>query len=84
MTVASCPLDIGSVYTPLSSVSPYDFYGEDSFGYSSYGNPEFLMGTAGMFRGANGASSQVLAQIPEDELVLEVPVAAKMLRGRKM
>jgi hypothetical protein len=85
MSVADCPIDFGSsVYSPLSTISPYDFYGEDSYG-SFYANPSFMVGTAGsFFRSANPGQAQVLAQIPRDELVVEVPTKVRMMRGRKV
>eukprot|EP00291_Cryptomonas_curvata_P026895 CAMPEP_0172175180 /NCGR_PEP_ID=MMETSP1050-20130122/14074_1 /TAXON_ID=233186 /ORGANISM="Cryptomonas curvata, Strain CCAP979/52" /LENGTH=218 /DNA_ID=CAMNT_0012847233 /DNA_START=34 /DNA_END=690 /DNA_ORIENTATION=+ len=85
MSVADCPIDFGSsVYSPLSTISPYDFYGEDSYG-SFYANPSFMVGTAGsFFRSANPGQAQVLAQIPRDELVVEVPTKVHMMRGRKV
>ncbi len=86
MSLADCPIDFGSsVYTPLSAISsPYDFYGGDSYG-SFYTNPSFLMGTAGSFYRSSGpAQAQLLSELPKDELVLEVPTAVHLMRGRKI
>ena len=86
MSVADCPIDFGSsVYSPLSGVtSPYEFYGEDPYG-SFYSNPAFMIGTAGGFyRSASPGQAEVLAQLPADELVVQVPTAIQLRRGRKV
>jgi hypothetical protein len=85
LSVAGCPLDFGSsVYSPLSTISPYDFYAGDSYG-SFYSDPAFLIGTAGNFyRSASPAQAQLLSEIPGDELVVEVPTSVRLMRGRKV
>jgi hypothetical protein len=85
MSVADCPIDFGSaVYSPLSSASPYEFYGEDPYG-SFYSNPAFTFGTAGAFyRSANTGQAEVLEQMPADEAIIKVPTAVHMRRGRKV
>lgn len=85
MSVADCPIDFGSaVYSPLSSASPFEFYGEDPYG-SFYSSPAFTFGTAGgLYRSANPGQAEVLAQMPANEAVVEVPTVVHMRRGRKV